>query len=198
MDDKKPNNINIENYYSSVDKNFLENICSNTNIKNLIHLSSQMDFNPFNKKNKKWQLKSKDKLIKECEQVKKKELKEFSTALSNLAKLESNNTLKVKDIYKSFENKLENLDKIITCANCIEGDISQTNQLNQTMTNQTNQLNQTNTTTYIVTHEPNSQSNIVSFDIIGGKQEIAQKAKSTKSQKTKPKSKIVEIKARKC
>ncbi len=187
MDDKKENEINFDNL--SVDKNVLENFCSNSNIKNLIYLSSQMELNPFNKKNKKWQLKSKDKFIKECEQVKKKELKEFSTALANLAKLGCNNTIDVKNIYKNFECKLENLDKIITCANHIET---------------SEKTNGKNKTTYLVDHEPYSQSNVVSFDIIGEKQDLNQKpniientpaVKINKPQnKQKIKENIVEIK----
>jgi hypothetical protein len=43
MDDKKENEINFDNL--SVDKNVLENFCSNSNIKNLIYLSSQMELN---------------------------------------------------------------------------------------------------------------------------------------------------------
>ena len=36
MDDKKDKIVDWENYYSSVDKNTLNNLCSNNNIKNLI------------------------------------------------------------------------------------------------------------------------------------------------------------------
>lgn len=198
MDDKKPNKVDLDNYYPTVDKNILENLCSNTNIKNLIYLSSQMDLNPFNKKNKKWQLKNKDKFIKECEQVKKKELKDFSATLTNLAKLGSNNTIEVKNIYKNFEYKLDNLDKIITCANNIE---------TVDFPIEKKEKKDKSKTTYIVDHEPYSQSNVVSFDIIGGKQELVsgEKTKTSKPHKltnqtnqtnpVKNKEKIVEIKA---
>lgn len=165
MDDKKEINNEWENYYSSVDKTTLNKLCSNNNIKNLIYLSSQMDINPLNKKNKKWQLKNKEKIIKECEQFKKKELKEFSYVLSNLAKLGTNSTSDVKHIYKNFEDKLENIDKIITCVNNITT-------VDTHVTNVTHDINKTNgKTTYVVEHDQNSQSNIVSFDIIGGSQE---------------------------
>jgi hypothetical protein len=201
MDDKKDINVDWENYYSSVDKTTLSNLCSNNNIKNLIYLSSQMDINPFNKKNKKWQLKNKEKIIKECEQFKKKEIKDFSYVLSNLAKLGTNNTSDVKHIYKSFEDKLENIDKIITCVNNITTvDTNVTNVTN--VTNKTNKTTKTSEkTTYLVDHDLNSQSNIVSFDIIGGSQEekVKQKPNKTNSHNKidkpkKPDNKIVEIK----
>jgi hypothetical protein len=194
MDDKKDINVDWENYYSSVDKTTLNNLCSNNNIKNLIYLSSQMDINPFNKKNKKWQLKNKEKIIKECEQFKKKELKDFSYVLSNLAKLGTNNTSDVKHIYKNFEVKLENIDKIITCAN----NITTANNDNTIITNDNNINTKISNgkTTYLVEHEANSQSNIVSFNILGSNQEEKTNIKSNKN-KTKTKqeeTKNVEIK----
>ncbi len=179
MDDKKDKIVDWENYYSSVDKNILNNLCSNNNIKNLIYLSSQVDLNPFNKKNKKWQLKNKEKIIKECEQYKKKEIKEFSYTLSNLAKLGSNNTSDVKNICKNYEEKLDNIDKIITCANNINS--NEKNHKNQVVTS----IKTNNITTYLVDHEPNSQSNIVSFDIIGGNQDEQTKGKVNKTKTNK-------------
>lgn len=181
MDDENEKKVNINDYYSSVDKNILNNLCSNNNVKNLIYLSSQMDLNPFNKKNKKWQLKSKDKLIKECELVKKKKIKDLSVSLSNLAKLGPNNISEVKNIYKNFEIKIENLEKIITCVNHIES-------INNDITNKK--------TTYTIDHDPTSQSNIVSFDIIGGKKDDqTQVIKDEQTPKMKqPTPNIVEIK----
>lgn len=204
MDDKKDIKVDCENYYSSVDKTTLDNLCSNNNIKNLIYLSSQIDLNPFNKKNKKWQLKNKEKIIKECEQYKKKEIKEFSFTLSNLAKLGSNSTSDVKNICKNYEDKLENIDKIITYANnidTIEANKSNLNSVKSKPVELTSKKSNEKTT-YLVEHEPNSQSNIVSFDIIGGNQEDKSKLKQTKAEKTNKKTngpeketkKIVEIK----
>lgn len=109
MNENTTNNINNEN-------SLLNN--SDINIKNLIYLSSQVDINPFN--NNKHQLKPKKKIIKECEQIKKKELKNLSITLKNLAKLGSNNTSNIKNIYKSFENKVDNIDKIISFAHNID------------------------------------------------------------------------------
>lgn len=143
MDDKKDINIDWKKYYSSIDTITLNNLCFNNNIRNLIYLSSQVDINPFNKKNKKWQLKNKEKIIKDCEQFKKKNIKDFSYILSNLAKLNTNNTSDVKNIYKKFENKLDNIDKIITCANNIN--ISDINIINVNDSDK-NKLTETNQT----------------------------------------------------
>jgi hypothetical protein len=181
MDDNTNIKVNLKDYYSSNNKNLSNSIYSNNNIKNLIYLSSQMDINPFNKKNKKWELKTKEKIIKECEQVKKKKLKDFSSILSNLAKIGSNNTTEVKSIYKSFENKLDNIDKIITCATYINTPLQKVNSIVEPKVNSIVEpkvnlivepkvnliVEPTQKNTYIIEHEPNSQSNIVSFDIVG-------------------------------
>ena len=107
-------------YYSSVDKNLLENMFKNNNLKNLISLSTKTDLHVFNKKNKKWQLKSKDKLLKECNQIKKKEIKESSLMLSNLAKLSKINEYNsVSDIYSNLQSKIASIDKIVDCINNI-------------------------------------------------------------------------------
>lgn len=164
MDDKKDNTVNIDEYYASVDKNIINELCTNHNIKNLIYLSSQMDLNPFNKKNKKWQLKSKDKLLKECEQVKKKKFKDLSTTLSHLAKLGNNSLQDVKIVYKNFEDKIENLEKIIDYVNHIDSNINNNNKI----INIIEYDDEKNKTTYIIDHDKNSQSNVVSFDIIEG------------------------------
>jgi hypothetical protein len=111
----------LNEYYSSVDKNLLENLSKNNNLRNLINLSTKSDINIFNKKNKKWQLKSKDKLLKECNQVKKKEIKESSIMLSNLAKLSNNNQYNsVSSIYSNLQSKIADIDKIVDCINHID------------------------------------------------------------------------------
>jgi hypothetical protein len=114
----------IDQYYSSVDKNLIKSLCKNNNLKNLINLSTVSDLYIFNKKNKKWYLKSKDKLLKECKSIKKKEIKSSSFMLSNLAKLCSTNDISnIKDICENLQNKISNLDNLINCINYIESSI---------------------------------------------------------------------------
>ena len=91
MDDSKDN---IIKYYSSIDNDLLDDLCKNSNIKNLINLSTYSDINVFNKKKNKVYLKTKNILLKECESAKKK-------SLLNLAKL--------------GDNKIDNINKIIVC-----------------------------------------------------------------------------------
>jgi hypothetical protein len=111
----------LNEYYLSVDKNILENMYKNNNLKNLINLSNKTDIKIFNKKNKKWELKSKDKLIEECNKVKKKEIKVSSIMLSNLAKLSNNNQYKtVSCIYDNLQSKILDIDKIVDCINHID------------------------------------------------------------------------------
>jgi hypothetical protein len=97
-------------------KNYLGNISNNNDLKNLISLSNQAELNIFSKKNKKMELKSKSQILKECEQIKKKEIKMSSSMLSNLAKLSNSNDLtEIKSIYQNLENKISNIDRIINC-----------------------------------------------------------------------------------
>jgi hypothetical protein len=122
MADKSDNTI--DQYYSTVDKNLILNLCKNNNLKNLIKLSTVSDLYIFNKKNKKWYLKSKEKLLKECENIKKKELKTSSIMLSNLAKLNTIQDISnVKDICENLQTKISNLDNLIKCINHIESPI---------------------------------------------------------------------------
>lgn len=119
MDNINIDTDNIDKYYSTVDKNVINNLCTDNNIKNLIHLSAKTDINPFNKCKKKWNLKSKNKLLKECENIKKKEFKEIYYRLNNLSKLGNNNIDDLKNIYKNSENKMDTLHKLINCINNI-------------------------------------------------------------------------------
>lgn len=122
---------NVNEYYSSIDKNIINNLCKNNNLKNLINLSTQSDVFVFNKRNK--TLKSKEKLLNECKQIKNKELKTTSSMLSNLAKLNnskqitipnsnSNPTDNVKQICKQLENKMNTIDQMISCINDLDTD----------------------------------------------------------------------------
>ena len=107
----------IDTYYSKVDKKVLINLCKNNNLKNLINLSTQTDINVFNKN----KLKNKDTLLKECEQIKKKELKHTSILLSNLAKLNQINDIQnVHNVCQTLENKITNIDKIIDCVKVLD------------------------------------------------------------------------------
>lgn len=111
----------LNEYYSLVDKSLLENMYKNNNLRNLINLSTKSDIKIFNKKNKRWQLKSKDKLLKECDQIKKKDIKESSLMLSNLAKLSNNNQYNsISSIYKTLQTKILDIDKIVNCINNID------------------------------------------------------------------------------
>lgn len=101
---------NIEDYYSSINKETLEELCKNTNIKNLIYLSVKNNINIFDKKNN---IKKKNNLIKECNQKKKNEIKSKSIELSNLAKLNETNINNIKEIYNRLESNVKNIDEMV-------------------------------------------------------------------------------------
>ena len=130
MDNINNDSVDINKYYSLVDKNIITHLCTDNNIKNLIHLSIKTDLNPFNKSKKKWNLKSKDKLLKECATIKKKEFKEITSCLNNLSKLGNNNFDDFKNVYKKCENKIDNLHKIINCINNIDLSLSHESSIN--------------------------------------------------------------------
>ena len=108
----------INSYYSSVDKTVIGDLCKNPNLRTLLLLSAESNVNVFNKKKNKWELKPNNKILKDCEQSKKKEVKASSSMLSNLAKLNSTST-EVTNICHSLENKITNIDKMIDCVNTI-------------------------------------------------------------------------------
>jgi hypothetical protein len=113
---------NINNYYSTLDTTVINNLCKNEDLKNLIHLSTLNDINVFTTlKYNKIKLKSKCILLKECDKIKKKEIKTTSNMLINLAKLNNITDLNdIKNTYKYLETKLTNIDNFIDCINKID------------------------------------------------------------------------------
>jgi len=111
------------------------NLPINNNIKNLILLSSKTDLNIFNKKKNKWELKSKDKLLKDYEKIKRKELKSLEQIKKKeLKEIQQINKQAVKETHYSlahlsqlgnnnfsvFKNKIDILDKIYDCITHID------------------------------------------------------------------------------
>lgn len=120
----------INSYYSSVDKTVIGDLCKNPNLRTLLLLSTESNVNVFNKKKNKWELKPNNKILKDCEQSKKKEVKASSSMLSNLAKLNSTST-EVTNVCHSLENKITNIDKMIDCVNTIGTIIEPTKPLSE-------------------------------------------------------------------
>lgn len=91
----------------------MNNSLEDNNLSQLIKLSSDSDIEIFDKN---LNLKSKDLILKKCEAIKKKELKEIkktSNMLSNLAKLSnSENIEQIKLTYNNLEHKINNINNI--------------------------------------------------------------------------------------
>lgn len=152
LNDKK-----INNYYSSIDPVIIDNLCKDNNIKNLINLSTITDLYIFNKKNQKWKLKPKDKLLKECETIKKKELKTSSSMLSNLAKLNSIDDINnVKTICDNLQCKMNAIEQVIGCIKQLDSSID---------------------LVPIKYDNEKEINNIVSFDELGGKKKNKEQIK---------------------
>jgi hypothetical protein len=94
-----------------------------SNLKNLINLSTQTEIPIFNKNKK---IKNKDTILKECDKIKKTELKKTSLMLSNLAKLNSYDEKKkdfvedVQLICQNLENKITNVEKMISIVKILD------------------------------------------------------------------------------
>ena len=84
------------------------------NLKNILKINNDNNLFKYDKIKKKWVLKDKYKIIKNCNNEKKNKLKNFSKMINNLSKIPNENTLKnIRDLNKKFELEIENLDKII-------------------------------------------------------------------------------------
>jgi hypothetical protein len=108
-----------------IDTNSLNNLCENNNIKNLVKLSENIDLCLFNKKYNKWNIKPKDKLLKECIKKKQNEIKNASHMLSNLAKLSSN--IDINPVYNNLNEKINNIDNVIKYINDTDININKKN-----------------------------------------------------------------------
>lgn len=102
----------------------MDNVNQDSNLKYLIKLSSESEIDIYDKK---LNLKPKDTILKNCEAIKKKELKEikrYSVMLSNLAKLSNNDNIdQIKTTYNNLEHKINtinNIEEMIKCLNKIE------------------------------------------------------------------------------
>jgi len=103
----------INEYYSNISSDYLLDICKNNKFKNLIKLSIETNINIFNINKNNYKIKNQEQLLKECEIIKKKEIKNSSSKLSNLAKLNTNYNYDVKNIFNNLENKINKIDELI-------------------------------------------------------------------------------------
>ena len=105
----------IEDYYKNIDKPIINNCINNLNLKYLLELSTVTDLYLFNKKKKnQWKLKDKRQLLKECENQRKKTIKEATTSLNGLSKNKTSNLIEdIKIKNNNLLNKVENIDTLI-------------------------------------------------------------------------------------
>jgi hypothetical protein len=116
MSDTK-NIIKISDYYKDI--NIEENLLDN-NLKNLLYLTANNDINIFSSsKNKnKNKLKNKKKIIKDCKNLKKIKLGEFTKELSNYSTFEENiDSHYIESRNNEYINNIKNIDKIIKILN---------------------------------------------------------------------------------
>ena len=85
-------------------------------IKNLIKLSNTINIDLFKINKKKWVIKDRRQLIRECNKEKKKTLKNLSKNITNLAKnINGDNVSKIdfKNINNQYYDRVDNIDSLI-------------------------------------------------------------------------------------
>ena len=89
----------------------------NNDIDNLINLSKKSKINVLKKNNNKWVLRDKRKIINDCNKMKKKIIRNFSTNLKNLSLKEDIKSKDLKDINNKNISDIDNIDTIINLVN---------------------------------------------------------------------------------
>jgi esterase/lipase len=114
MDPKKI--IKISDYYK--DYNLPKSYFDSNSIRNLLELSAINNISIFdeNKKNK-YKIKSKKKIIKECQNLKKIKIKELRKELNNYTSQDNIDSERIIDVNNKFVNNLESIDSIINIVN---------------------------------------------------------------------------------
>tara|TARA_E500000178_G_C16633609_1_gene578800 strand:- start:38 stop:457 length:420 start_codon:yes stop_codon:yes gene_type:complete len=126
MGDDKKNIIKLSDFYK--DLNIPETCFNKESVRNLLQLSADNNLNLFNNKNRKIKTKSKKKIVKECEQLKKIKIAELSKELNKFKKDQSINSEKILETNNKFLNNLESIDSIINIVNT-ENEIDELNNL---------------------------------------------------------------------
>tara|TARA_B100000161_G_C33512087_1_gene396853 strand:+ start:229 stop:657 length:429 start_codon:yes stop_codon:yes gene_type:complete len=114
MDKKKI--IKISDYYKDYN---LPDSCFNSNsIRNLLELSALNNVQLFDEdKKSKYKIKSKKKIIKECQKLKKIKVKELRKELNKYTGKNNVDSEKIINANNKFVNNLESIDSIINIVN---------------------------------------------------------------------------------
>ena len=126
MDKKNKKIIKISDYYK--DYNLPETCFDSNSIKNLLELSAINDIQLFNDNTNKIKIKSKKKIIKDCEKLKKIKIKELRKELNKYTNQSNIESEKIIEANNNFANNLESIDNIINIVNT-DNDIEKLNQL---------------------------------------------------------------------
>ena len=109
------NIIKISDYYKDI--NIEENMLDN-NLRNLLFLTANNDINIFSYNKNKKKLKNKKKIIKDCKDLKKIKLGEFTKELSNYSNFEENiDSNYIENRNNEYISNIKSIDKIIKILN---------------------------------------------------------------------------------
>lgn len=124
MDNKKI--IKISDYYK--DFNIPNEVFDSKSLKNLLELSAANEINIFDKRSKK-KIKKKDKILKQCEDMKKIKLKEYTKEIKKFGNNEEIRCDKIKKANEHFFENIESIDSIMNILKNESDDIEKLNHL---------------------------------------------------------------------
>jgi len=114
MNDTK-NIIKISDYYKDIN---IEETKLDNNLRNLLYLTANNDINIFSSNKNKKKLKNKKKIIKDCKDLKKIKLSEFTKELSNYSNFEENiDSQYLESRNNEYINNIKSIDNIIKILN---------------------------------------------------------------------------------
>ena len=97
--------IRIIDFYKDIDDNTIDNICNNNDGKNILELSTLNNISILKKNNKKWNIKSKRKLLTEINYIKKNKIKELTSLFKTNIEMS-----KIKISNNKLLSELESID----------------------------------------------------------------------------------------
>ena len=119
--------IKISDYYK--DYNLPKSCFNNNSIRNLLELSAINNVELFDEnKQKKYKFKNKNKIIKECQKLKKIKIKELTKELNAYTTRQNIDSEKIINVNNKFVTNLESIDSIINIINT-DNDIEKLNRL---------------------------------------------------------------------
>lgn len=109
--DKQDFKVRIVNFYKDVDKPMLNSLYDDSEVKDILMLSTKTEFPLLQKDKNGWNVKNKGKLLKDIDSIKKKKVKEFTSIVNNYHK-DNTNINELKNTNNKMISELESIDNL--------------------------------------------------------------------------------------